>query len=155
MIRSLVILALWLSLVWPANALSVFIPVTATNLVQGDHRFAVIATTVSNDVHFRIAIIAEKEEIPLDSSSAISIVTHAQDGGATSHLSEPVKPEIPITMKKEERMWEAAFTVSNELLKKPGLCFVFTELAHTIVEGKTVAMPSAEVYEVQLQRFLK
>jgi hypothetical protein len=66
-----------------------------------------------------------------------------------------VKPEIPLRVKKDKRVWEADFTVSYELLEKPGLCFGFTEIAHATIDGKSVAMPSADFYEIKLRDFLK
>ena len=60
-----------------------------------------------------------------------------------------------VTIKKEKRVWDAHFTVSYDLLAKPGLCFVFTEIAHATIDGKIVAMPSADFYVIKLRDFLK
>jgi hypothetical protein len=49
----------------------------------------------------------------------------------------------------------ADFSVPRDALKTEGLCFVFTELAHAMVNGKPMTMASATFYEVRLKDFVK
>ena len=146
---------LWLSLILSAHGLSVEIPVTATNLDQYKYRFAISTNAATNGVAFHVTITAKKEDIPSDSAVGLSIVTHTQDARGSTHSIEGVKPTVEVRLKKDNRVWTADFTTSHELLKKPGLCLVFTEITHTIVDGKRVSMPSADFYEIRLQDFLK
>jgi hypothetical protein len=146
---------LWLSLVSSAHGMGVEIPITPTNFDQYKYRFLISTNAATKGVAFPVTITAKKEDIHADSASSLSIVTHTQAGGGSMHSIAGVKPEIPITMKKSERVWQADFTVSKELLENPGFCFVFTEIAHATIEGKSVAMPSADFYEIKLHDFLK
>jgi len=153
--RSFIMSVLWLSLILSAHGLSVKIPVTTANLDQYKYRFAISTNATTNGVAFHVTITAKKEDVPLDSTVGLSIVTHTQDASGSTHSIEGVKPSVEVRLRRDERVWTADFTASHELLKKPGLCLVFTELAHRIVDGKRVAMPSADFYEIRLQDFLK
>jgi hypothetical protein len=149
-------LGLWLTLVVSAYGLSDEISVTATNLDQYNYHFSVSTNPAPGGVTFHVTITAKRDNIPADYSKVgISLVTHAKTRDGESRSITGVKTEIPVSIKKEKRVWEAHFTVSFELLEKPGLCFVFTEFAHETINGKTVAMPSADFYEIKLLDFLK
>jgi hypothetical protein len=143
-----------LNIVLSAQGVSVEIPITTTNLDQSKYRFSISTNTAAGGVAFHVIVAAKKENIHADSGAGISIVTHTVTNGGSTHSMAGVKPEIPVTMKKNKRDWEADFTVSYDLLKKPGLCFVFTEIAHDTINGKIVAMPSADFYEIRLRDFL-
>jgi hypothetical protein len=158
----IITLGLCSTLAFSAHGRSVEIPITTTNLDQYAYRFSISTNAVTGGVKFHVTITSKMENIHADSKVGLSIVTHAEtpDGETGRILSKSgsiagVQPEIPVTMKKHRRVWEADFTVSYELLEKPGLCFVFTEIAHTTIKGKSVAMPSADFYEVKLRHFLK
>ncbi|MEO7298310.1 MAG: hypothetical protein ABI042_07005 [Verrucomicrobiota bacterium] len=144
-----------LGLILSAHGLSVEISVTPTNLDQYKYVFVISTNAAPNGVAFHVAITAKREDISSDSTAGLSIVTHKNEGGNRTHSIEGVKPAIPVVLKKESRVWKADFTVSHDLLKKPGLCFVFTERAHANIDGKSVAMESADFYEIKLQDFLK
>ena len=146
---------LWLSLILSAHGLSVEIPITTTNLDQYKYVFSVSTNAATNGVAFHVTITAKREDVPSDSTAGLSIVTHTKDVDGSTHSIEAVKPAIQVMLKKDKRVWEADFTASFELLKKAGFCFVFTETAHTIIDGKSVAMPSADFYEIKLRDFLK
>jgi hypothetical protein len=153
--RSFITFILWLTLILSAHGLSVEIPVTTTNLDQDKYRFAISANAATNGVAFHVTITAKKEDVPSDSDVGLSIVTQTQDASGSTHSIAGAKPTVEVRLRKDKRVWTADFTASEELLKKPGLCFVFTEIAHTIVDGKRVAMPSADFYEISLRDFLK
>ena len=153
--RLFVTLCLWLPLVFSAHGLSVEIPVTTTNLDQYKYRFSVSTNATTGGVSFHVVVTAKKENIHADSETGLSIVTHTNTRDGETRSIARVKPEIPLRVKKDKRVWEADFTVSFELLEKPGLCFVFTEIAHGTIDGKSVAMPSADFYEIKLRDFLK
>jgi len=153
--RSLFVTIVWLIAALSANAASVEIPVTPNDLDHYHYLFAVSMNTNRNGVAFRVTITAKTHEIPAGSSANVSIVTHTKRNGGELHKLEKVKPPVRIALKKDKRVWKANFTVSTELLKKPGVCFVFTEMAHAIENGKDVAVPSADFYEIKLQDFWK
>lgn len=153
--RLFVTIGLWLALVLSARGLSVEIPVTTTNLDQYKYRFSISTNAATGGVAFHVIVTAKKEDIDADSEAGLSIVTHTKTRDGETHSIVSVKPEIPLTVKKHKRVWEADFTVSFKLLKKPGLCFVFTEFAHATIDGKSVGMPSADFYEIKLRDFLK
>jgi hypothetical protein len=153
--RLFVTLGLWLILAFHAHAVSVEISVTTTNLDQHIYLFSVSTNAATDGVAFHVVIKAKKEDIYADSKVDVSIVTQTKTNRSVTHSIAGVRPEIKVTIKKDKRVWEADFTVSNQLLEKPGLCFVFTEIAHATVNGKSVAMPSADFYEIKLRDFLK
>lgn len=131
------------------------IPITTTNLDQPKFTFTVSAKAAAHGVAFHITITAMNADLPSDSTAGLAIVTEINDGARLGRSTEPVKPTVEVALKKEERVWKADLTVSNELLQKPGLRFVFTETAHAIIDGKSVAMPSATFYEIKLRDFVK
>src|SRR5262249_51680663 len=147
--------AFWCSFILSAHALSAEIPVTTTNLDQYKYLFAVSTNATSNGVAFRITITGKTADILADSSVNLSIVTQTNDGRGTNHQIAPLKPAIPISLAKGRRVWQADFTMSYELLKKPGLCFVFTEWSHENIHDRLVPAESADFYEIKLQDFLK
>jgi len=149
--RLLTLCILWLGLVLSAHGLSVEIPITTTNLDQYRYLFAISTNAVTNGITFHVTIAAKKEDIHADSGAGLSIVTHTKSSSSITN----VKPEIHVTLRKDKRAWAADFTVSYELLEKPGLCFVFTANAHATIDGKRVLMPSADFYEIKLRDFLK
>jgi hypothetical protein len=143
-------------LILSAHSVSVEIPITKTNLDQYKYVFAVCTNAATNGVAFHVTITAKREDVPSDSTVDLSIVTHKEEaGGGSLHTIEAVKPAMQVTLKKGKRAWEADFTASNALLEKSGLCFVFIEAAHATIDGKSVAMASADIYEIKLRDFFK
>lgn len=144
----------WFGLILSAHGMSVRIPITTNNLDQGRFVFAISTNSAANGIAFHVTITAKREDIPSDSQVDLWIVTRTKEGGGTTTSGEEVKPAVPVALKRGSRVWAADFTVSNDLLKKPGLCFAFTEFAHSIIDGKSVARPSADYYQIQLRDFV-
>ena len=153
--RLFVTLGLWLALVLSAHGLSVEIPITTTNLDQYKYRFSIATNAAAGGVSFHIIVTAKKEDIPADSEASVAIVTHTKTRYGVASSMAGVRPAIPVRVKTDKRVWEASFTVSHELLEKPGLCFLFTELAHATIHGKTEVDCHADFYEIKLRDFLK
>lgn len=152
--RTSVTLGLWLALFLPAHGLEMEVPVTTTNLDQSKYRFSISTNAATGGVSFHVIVTAKREDIHANSEAGLSIVTHTKTGAGEMHSIAPVKPEIPVKVKKDKRIWEADFTVSFELMEKPGLCFVFTENspATITVDGKSVPVPPwAAHYELPLR----
>ena len=147
MTRILVTAVFWFGCLLSARALSAEIPVTVTNLDQYKYLFAVSARVVSNGVSFHITITGKLEDIHADSGVALSIVIHTKDAHGSESSIAPLKPAIPLALKTDKRVWDVYFTASYELLKTPGLCFVFTE--------NDPNGPAADFYELELKGFLK
>ena len=153
--RSLIMSVFWVGFILSTHGRSLEIHVSTTNLDQYKYRFSISTNAATNGVAFHVIITAKKEDVPSDSAAGLALVTHTQDAGGSTHSIEPVKPAVEVRLKKDKRVWTADFIASHELLIKPGSCFVFTETAHTIVDGERVTMPSADFYEIRLQDFLK
>ena len=135
-----------------AHGHSVEILVTRTNLDQNGYLFSVSTTNKARrGVEFHVTITARAREIPSDSSADLAIVSHANDSASI----DPLAPAIAVGITRKKQVWDVDFTLSRKLLKKPGLCFVFTEFAHAKVGGKVISMPSADFYEIRLQDFLR
>ena len=147
----------WLFFATFTHASVVELAVTPNSLAQNNYTFTVSANTTNDRTAFHVTITAKKEDIDSDSITGLWIVTHTKtrEGSTSGSAMAAFKPEIPVTLKKDDRVWTADFTVPRESLKTPGLCFVFTELAHATVGGERVAMPSATFYELNLQDFAK
>jgi hypothetical protein len=150
MCRFLVTLGIWLSLVLSAQGHSVEILVTRTNLNQNGYLFAVSTGETRGGVEFHVTITAKAREIPSDSTAGLAVVSHTEDSASI----DPLAPAKAVALRKNKQVWKAEFTLSRKLLKKSGLCFVFTEVAHATVDGKVISMPSADFYEIRLQDFL-
>ncbi len=153
----LIIPTILLALILSAHASSVELPITPSQLDQQNYKFAVTATATNNAVAFHLVITAKQSEIPADSEGNLAIVIHAKDaqGSRTGTDIKPFQPTVPIAFNKEKHSWTVDFTLPREALKTPGLCFIFSELAHTIVHGKPVSMPSITFYEIKLKDFVK
>jgi hypothetical protein len=149
--RIFVTLGLWFTLVLSAHGLNVVIPVTTTNLDQYKYRFSISTNAATSGVAFHVIVTAKKEDIYADSAAGLSIVTITKTG----HSVTSQKPEIPVRVNKDKRAWHAEFTVPFELLEKPGLSFVFTEISHGTVDGKSVPLTSVDFYAMNLRDFLK
>ena len=146
-ITSIILFATALS----ALATSVEYSVTPKEL---DHRKYVF-TVSKNDLHgtiaFHVMIKSKTTDFYSDSSAGLSIITRKGEG---SFAIEGVKPEIPITMEKNKRLWITDFTVSEEMSKRADVYFIFAEYAHGFVNGKDVAWPSVDFYEIKLRDFI-
>jgi hypothetical protein len=151
----LIIPMAWLAIALSARATSVEIPITPTNLDQQDYTFAVSANTTNNETAFHITVTAKKQDIDSDSQVDLSIFNRTEKNGGITISGAPLTPAIPITLKKESRVWTADFTVSAKTLKTPNLYFIFSELGHSTVHGKRIAMPSVIFYQMKLTDFVK
>jgi hypothetical protein len=137
-----------------ARGVSVEVPVTPANLDQHPYLFSVIAKRIAGGVAFTLKISAKTNDIYSDSSTNVSIVTHTGDRRRIGSTIEPVKPTVAVSLTKEARDWDANFTISDELLKKPGLCFVFTEIARANFNGRPEPVSAATFYEIKLSDFV-
>ena len=114
--------------------------------------FTVTTNAAPDGIAFHLTITNKTGDIFPDSSAYMAKVVHEQD---RTRSIGPAAPPIPVTLKKEPRVWTADFTIPNKQLLQPGLCFVFGELAHATMNGKLIAMPSMDFYEFKLRDFFK
>jgi hypothetical protein len=56
-------------------------------------------------------------------------------------------------MERQEKAIRSTFSVTEKEIANPDFCFVFTESAESMVNGKLVQMPSANFYFVRLKVF--
>jgi hypothetical protein len=149
-------LALVLSGGLSAYGLSVEIPVTSNNLDQGQCAFSISNNGVKDGVSFHVTIIAKNSGIISNSTAALSIVTHWANGSGSGSEIIGAKHVTQITVKKDNRIEEADFNVSRELLKNTDLYFIFAVyLYDTTKDGRRIPMASADFYEIRLRDFLK
>jgi hypothetical protein len=149
--RFLLAATFWISVALSAFGDSVEIPVTPRTPEQGGYLFLVLTNPVQDGTAFRATITRKSEIISSDSTVALCLVTPRMNGFEI----HPLKPDIKITLKKENYIWRANFILSTELLKNPDLYLIYTECGHMVVSGKTVPMPSAAFYEMKLRDFMK
>jgi hypothetical protein len=145
-----IILALWILPALVGRGTSVEFPITPKSLDQRDFLFSVSSNSTNRGVFFQVTATAKTNVVPVDASAGLSLVT--SDAGGRS--MGPVTPEPPIVLQKDERVWKATFIASTELLKNPGVCFVFGVPAHAMINGKSQAMPSIDFYVLKLRDFL-
>jgi hypothetical protein len=154
--RSFITAIFWLVLVSSASATTVELPVTPTNLDTYGYVFSVLTNAIRDGVTFHVTITDKKYDIYPDSGASVDIVTHKKlDNGGLLVSSQAVEPAIQVTLEKEVRVWKADFVVSRKLLKNPDVYFVFSVLAHSTINGKSVPMPSLTCYQIRLQDFAK
>ena len=143
---------LWLALVLigvlSVYADSMIFPVTPISLDQGQFVFSVSTNLTQEGISFHVTITAKTGVIYPDSQAHLNTVTTTPNSGTI----QPVKSVI---LKKNDHFWTADFVATPELLKTPGVCFVFIAQGHTIKNGKAIPIPSADFYEIKLQDFLK
>jgi hypothetical protein len=145
---------LWLGMALSANGRSVEIPVTPASLDTYFYVFSVSTNATQGGMAFHVIMAAKTNDIDTnDSGAGLEVVTHTESGGGLLVMSQPLEPAIPVTLKKEKRLWTADFIVPPELLQNPDLYFHFGFLAHEIINGKEIPMPSATNYELRLQDF--
>lgn len=151
----LIIPSILFALILSAHATSVELTVTPDQLDQQNYKFTVTASATNNAVAFHVIITAKHDEIAADSEANLAVVNHGKDGPGRSAAIAPFQPTVPIAFNKDKHAWTVDFTLPRESLKTPGLCFIFSELAHTTVNDKRVTMPSITFYEIKLKDFVK
>ena len=153
----LIICAVCFATALSALATSVESPVTPDNLDQSNYKFSVTTTPTKTEIGFHITIASKNEDISADSNAGLSVVTHTKDrqGSFTGTSISPFTPAVAVTLQKQKRTWTADFSLPRKSLKTDGLCLVFSELAHTTIDGKLITMPSVTFYEIKLKDFVK
>lgn len=152
--RLFITTVLWLAVTFTAWGTSVEIPVTPTTLDTYFYIFSVSTNAAPGGIAFHVTMTAKTGDIDTnDSSAGLGTVTHTESGGGLLISSQPFESPIQVTLKKEKRSWTADFIVSDELLENPDLYFNFGFLAHSIVHGKSIPMPSVTRYELRLEDF--
>jgi hypothetical protein len=138
------------------RARSVELPVTPANPDTYGYIFSVLTNATRDGVAFHVTITNKQYDIYPDSSADVDMVIHKKlaDGGMEGSVG-PVTPTIPVALKKENRFWTADFTVPHSLLEDTNVCFVFSVLAHSTVNGKIIPVSSVTFYELRLQDFAK
>lgn len=144
----------WLAVSFAASGTSVEIPVIPASLDTYSYVFTVSTNATRGGTAFRVTMTAKTTDIDTnDSSAGLDIVTHTGDGGGLLISCRSLEPAIPVTLSMGKRRWMADFIVSSDFLKNPDLYFDFGFLAHSIVNGKSIPMPSVTRYEIRLEDF--
>jgi len=147
-------LTLVLSGILSAYGLCAELPVTPNSLSQGNYIFSISTNRVENGIFFHVTIASKADPIPPESSAGLCVVTHWEPGGGQI---VPAKPAINVVLKKNSHNWTADFTVPNELLKSPDLCFVFSVPDFWITKDGKRIIPATSFtfFEIKLRDFLK
>ena len=153
--RLLITIVAWLIVTFTVWGTSMEIPVTPTSLDTYFYKFSVSTNAAQNGIAFHVTMTAKRTDIDTnDSSAGLEIVTHTKTSSGGLLVScQRLEPSLPVTLKKEKGIWTADFIVPSELLKNPDLYFNFNFLAHRVVNGKSVPMPSVTRYEIRLEDF--
>jgi len=145
------------ALVLSACATNVELPVTPGQLDQNNYKFSVSTAVTNQGVAFHVIITAKNNEIPSDSEANLALISQTKNaqGLLAGTGITPYPSAVPIAFNKDKRAWTADFTLPRESLKTPGLCFIFSELAHDTTNSQHIAMPSITFYEIKLKEFVK
>lgn len=138
-----VLIVLLLGLTSVAFGESTQIPVTPQSLETPGYRFSVESANSSDGwATFQVKITAKSADFPPASTARLAVITKTiKRGGGYAQSITPVD-DVRVELEKAERTWNAKFSVSQEMLKKQGLSFVF--------DGGT---PGGDVYVLKLQDF--
>jgi hypothetical protein len=153
----LLVPAVLFALALSARATNIELPITPSQLDQHNYKFSVSANSTNQSIAFHVIITAKNDEVGPDCEANLVLVNHTKDsqGPTTGPGMTPFTPTVPIAFNKSKRTWTVDFALPRESLKTPGLCFVFSELAHDTVNGQRVAIPSITFYEIKLKEFVK
>ncbi len=155
---------LWLIFISVARANNTEIPVTQTNLNTLLYSFSVSTNATNGGVAFHVTITHKRFDIYPDSTADVGTIDRKQITNAAARAFpqpifeatfEPLKPTIPVALKKEKRVWTADFTAPRELLSDTNACFVFSVPGMEKSKNKTDPLPPADLYELKLQDFAK
>jgi hypothetical protein len=146
---------IWLAVTFTVWGTSVEIPVTPTSLDTYFYTFSVSTNATQGGIAFHMTMTAKRTDIDTNDSGAdLEIVTHTKtSNGGLLCSSQKLDSSISVTLKKEKHRWTADFIVPSELLENPDLYFSFNFLAHRVVNGKSIPMPSVTRYEIRLEDF--
>jgi hypothetical protein len=139
------------------------LPITPTNLNSLFYTFTVSTNATKSGVAFHVTVTSKKYDIYPDSIAEVGTVTRKDvtnellraRGVLIEATFEPLKPTVPVTLKKQKRSWTTDFTAPHELLKNTNAYFVFGVLGSAKAKGKTDPVPVQDLYELKLQDFAK
>lgn len=136
-----------LACAYSAFALRVEIPVTPASLnSDSSHLFSVSTNAVQNGLAFHISYSPKSADAgPNVTYSAPSMGLGIAKNEGSYLLFDPVKPAIPVAIKKQKDKWTADFVVPHGLLKNADLYFTVSE--------SPVGMPDVTVFEIRLRDF--
>jgi hypothetical protein len=154
---------LWLALASSVYGFSMEVSVTPNSLDHGNYTFSVSTNETQDGVSFHVVVTAKTGGIPPNYSSiGVCLVTHRKNGtsyGRSDWSSSSIrpfnKPAIPVTLKKDTRVWQADFTIPRQSLWRRDLCCVFSEVDSDTINGQSSPASSATFYEIKLQEFTR
>jgi hypothetical protein len=146
-----------------ARAANFELPVTPTNLNSFFYTFTVSTNATHGGVAFHVTITDKRFDIYPESTAAVGTVTRKDITNAVMRGSgvlkeasfAPLKPAVPVTLKKDKRIWSADFTASNKLLNNTNVFFVFGVPGSAKPKGETEPSSTQDLYEIKLQDFAR
>jgi hypothetical protein len=146
-----------------AHAANFELPVTPTNLNSFFYTFTVSTNATDTGVAFHVTITDKRFDIYPESIAAVGTITRKDVTNAVMRgagvLKEasfaPLKPALPVILKKDKRVWTADFIASHELLNDTNVFFVFGVPGSVKPKGETEPSPAQDFYEVKLQDFAR
>ena len=133
----------------PAHAMSVLYPVTPQHSTAFGLAFDISAKNLPDGtVQFRVVVSEKQGKFSSHPSTALSIVKNAEGSPSIA----PVR-ELPSERKGDSIV--CVFSVEQSALDDPSLCFVFTNHAERLIDGKLVGMPAADFAFARLKDFTK
>ena len=133
----------------PAHARSILCPVTPHAPTAFGLAFDISAKNLPNGtVQFRVVVSEKDGKFSSHPSTALSIVK------STEH-SKSIAPVRELPSERKGHSIVCVFSVEQSALDDPSLCFVFTNPAEELRDGKLVGMPAADFAFARLKDFSK
>jgi len=131
------------------------VSVTPTNLDLHDYAFSISTNAAQDGTGFHIIITAKTHNIPTNSSVNLEVVgdeEFSEDTGIPAMMGRAAPP-VKVSLKRNERIWEADFMVPRQQLTDHGLFCLFAEgfddETGGVIDAKTVTF-----YEIKIQEFV-
>jgi hypothetical protein len=140
-----------LALTFSAAAQTIQWPVTPNQLEYSNFVFSVTTLLTNGGTAFHVTITTKTGAIQPDSIASLAMVT----GKAALPAIAGVKPAVPVTIQRTDRMVSADFTAPAELLDNPAAYFIFVVTDYqTNQDGTRTYLPTDRMYEIRLRDFL-
>jgi hypothetical protein len=129
--------------------------VTPTNLDLHDYAFAISTNAAQDGTGFHLIITAKTRDIPTNSSVNLEVggdEEFSEDTGIPATMGRAAPP-VKVSIKKNNRIWEADFVVPRQQLRDHGLFCLFGE-AYDGETGGAIDPKTVTFYEIKIQEFV-
>lgn len=142
----------------PALAVMVIVPVTPDTADRGGYSFSVSTNVEADGVSIHIDIRMRQTSASTRASAGLYLKQGVGRGRNVTYGDRQPngQPMPPVTLTQRDRVWEADFVASSQLLQSTNLYFNFVVQPNVVgVNGQRTLVPGGWIYELNLREFLK